>query len=82
MAEDEVSSYVDAALTCRAVIAGPVGVTAASTSVSQEGPMSSALVHAGGPGALTAQTSPAHEAVALPPDTHPSARARRVQAIH
>lgn len=40
-------------LTCRAVVACPVGIAAAGSGVCQESAMSRALVHAGGPGALT-----------------------------
>lgn len=68
--------------TSGAVVAGPVGVTAAGSGVGQKGPVAGALVHAGGPWALTARAAPAGEAVALTTHTHPSSRARGVQAVH
>lgn len=70
------------ALTCGAVLAGPVGIAAACSGVCQERSVSRALVHAGRPGALTSRAAPSHKAVALSLDTHPSAWARRVQAVH
>lgn len=69
-------------LTCGAVVARPVGIAAAGPRLCQEGAVSGALVHAGGPGALTPRAAPTHEAVALSLDAHPSARARGVQAVH
>lgn len=69
-------------LTCGAVVARPVGITAAGPRLCQESSMSGALVHAGGPGALASWSAPTHKAVALSLDAHPSARACGVQAVH
>lgn len=63
-------------------MARPVGIAAAGPRLCQEGSVSGALVHAGGPGALTSWPAPTHKAVALSLDAHPSARARGVQAVH
>lgn len=60
----------------------PIGITAAGSSICQESPMSRALVHAGGPGALTSWPSPSYKAVALSLHTYPSAWACWVQAVH
>lgn len=69
-------------LTCRAIVACPVGITAAGSRVGQESSMSGALVHAGGPGTLTSWPSPSYKAVALSLDAHPSARAGGIHAVH
>lgn len=69
-------------LTCRAIVACPVGITAAGSCVCQESSMSGALVHAGGPGTLASWPSPSYKAVALSLDAHPSAGAGRIHAVH
>lgn len=63
-------------------MARPVGIAAAGPRLCQESSVSGALVHAGGPGTLTSWPAPTHKAVALSLDTHTSARARGVQAVH
>lgn len=66
-------TYFSEVLTCRTVMACPVGITAAGSGVCQESAVSRALVHAGGPGNLTSWPAPTYKAVALSLDTYPSA---------
>lgn len=65
--------FTPTVLTCRAVVACPVGITAAGPGVCQESAMPRALVHAGGPGTLAPRPSPSYKAVALSLDAHSSA---------
>lgn len=65
--------FTPTVLTCRAIVACPVGITAAGPGVCQESAMSRALVHAGGPGTLASRPSPSYKAVALSLDAHSSA---------
>lgn len=63
-------------------MASPVGITAAESSIREEGAMTRALIQTSGSWCLTICSSPANRTVTFSSDTHASSRAGRIHAVN